>query len=172
MLLRAARPEANCYKKERIMTKAELPSPAGRRYLASERGFTLMELMVVIVILGILAAIVVPQFMSEPHKARVVQARLQMENFSTALKRYHLDNGSYPTTEQGLQALKEKPSIGRIPKNYPREGYMQKVPKDPWDNDYVYTSPGAHGPFDLMSYGADGEEGGQDDDKDIVSWEE
>lgn len=154
------------------MIKALPRTSASRPPRASEAGFTLMELMVVIVILGILAAIVVPQFMSEPHKARVVQARLQMENFTTALKRFHLDNGYYPTSEQGLQALKEKPGIGRVPKNYPKEGYMQKIPKDPWDNDYVYISPGLHGPFDLMSYGADGEEGGQDDDQDITNWEE
>lgn len=138
---------------------------------SASRGFTLLELMIVIVILGILAAIVVPQFMSEPHKARVVQARMQIENLSTALKRYYLDNGSYPTTEQGLQALVEKPSLGRAAKNYPKEGYMPKVPKDPWGNEYIYISPGLHGPFDLSSYGADGEEGGEEDNEDIRNWE-
>ena len=138
---------------------------------SASRGFTLLELMVVIVILGILAAIVVPQFMSEPHKARVVQARMQIENLSTALKRYYLDNGSYPTTEQGLQALVEKPTLGRAVKNYPKEGYMPKLPKDPWGNDYIYISPGLHGPFDLSSYGADGEEGGEEDNEDIRNWD-
>ena len=144
---------------------------AGMPYRASCRGFTLIELLVVIVILGILASIVVPQFMGEPHKARVVQATLQIENFSTALKRFYLDNGYYPATEQGLEALKKKPSIGRIPKKYPNEGYMNKIPKDPWDNEYVYISPGMHGPFDLASYGADGEEGGTDENADITNWE-
>ncbi len=139
---------------------------------AFSRGFTLMELMVVIVILGILGAIVVPQFMNEPHKARVVQAKLQMDGFATALKRFYLDNGYYPGTEQGLEALVEKPSVGRIPKTYPRDGYMSKIPMDPWGSEYVYISPGIQAPFDIMSLGADGEEGGVDADADITSWEE
>ena len=149
-----------------------MKNPRNRRaHGAASRGFTLLELMVVIVILGILAAIVVPQFMSEPHKARVVQARMQIENLSTALKRYYLDNGQYPTTEQGLQALVEKPTLGRAPKSYPKEGYMPKAPKDPWGNDYIYISPGMHGPFDLSSYGADGEEGGEEENEDIRNWD-
>lgn len=135
------------------------------------RGFTLIELMVVIVILGILVGIVAPRFMDEPHKARVVKAKLQIENLSTALKKFYIDNGFYPSTEQGLQALVSKPSSGgRIPREYPESGYMAKIPKDPWGNDYVYVSPGSHGGFDLSSYSADGEEGGSGDGADVQSW--
>lgn len=133
-------------------------------------GFTLIELMVVIVILGILAGIVAPRFMDEPHKARVVKAKLQIGNFSTALKKYYLDNGFYPSTEQGLKALTKKPASGKVPRQYPSGGYMSKIPQDPWGNDYVYISPGAHGSFDLMSYGADGQEGGADEGADVQSW--
>lgn len=138
---------------------------------ARRGGFTLIELMVVIVILGILAGIVVPRFMDEPHKARVVKAKLQIENFSTALKKYYLDNGFYPSTEQGLQALVSKPSSGKVPRQYPDGGYISKIPLDPWGNDYVYISPGSHGSFDLVSYGADGQQGGADEGADIQSWD-
>lgn len=137
---------------------------------AARRGFTLIELMVVIVILGILVGIVAPRFMDEPHKARVVKAKLQIENLSTALKKFYIDNGFYPSTEQGLQALVSKPSSGRVPRQYPEHGYIGKIPKDPWGNDYVYVSPGSHGGFDLSSYAADGEEGGSGDGADIQSW--
>ena len=134
-------------------------------------GFTLIEIMVVIVILGILAGLIVPRLMDEPDKARVVKAKMQIENLAMALKKYKLDNGYYPTTEQGLRALVEKPSIGKVPNNYPDKGYISKIPKDPWDNNYVYICPGEHGDFDLISYGADGEEGGEGMDADIKSWE-
>ena len=137
---------------------------------AKEAGFTLMELMIVIVILGILASIVVPRFLDEPHKARVVKVKMQIQGFSTAVKRFYLDNGYYPSTEQGLQALVNKPTTGRVPKQFPKNGYIGKIPKDPWDNDYVYISPGSHEAFDLISFGADGEEGGIDDGSDIQSW--
>ena len=134
-------------------------------------GFTLIEIMVVIIILGILVGLIVPRFMEKPEKARRVKAQLQIESISTALKEYKLDTGDYPTTEQGLQALVEKPSIGKIPKKYPEKGYLSKIPKDPWENDYIYISPGEHGDFDLISYGADGEEGGEDKNADVQSWE-
>ncbi|MEZ0576917.1 type II secretion system major pseudopilin GspG [Halodesulfovibrio aestuarii] len=138
---------------------------------SKEAGFTLMELMVVIVILGILASIVVPRFLDEPHKARVVKAKMQIQGFSTAAKRFYLDNGYYPSTEQGLQALVNKPTTGRIPKQYPTAGYISKIPVDPWGNDYVYLSPSSHHEaFDIISFGADGEEGGIDDGADIQSW--
>jgi len=136
----------------------------------AESGFTLMELMVVVVILGILASIAIPRFMDEPNKARVVKAQMQIQNFSTAIKRYYLDNGYYPSTEQGLHALVQKPTTGTIPKRYPDEGYISKIPKDPWDTDYVYLSPGTHGAFDILSFGADGEEGGAEENADIQSW--
>ncbi|WP_187170458.1 type II secretion system major pseudopilin GspG [Salidesulfovibrio onnuriiensis] len=134
-------------------------------------GFTLIELMVVIVILGVLAGLIVPQFMDEPQKARVVKATMQMESISTALKKFYIDNGFYPVTEQGLEALVSKPTSGRTPKNYAPSGYLSKLPKDPWGNSYVYIAPGKHGPFDLSSYGADGAEGGSEVDADVNNWE-
>jgi general secretion pathway protein G len=138
-----------------------------------ERGFTLIELMVVIVILGILAGLIIPRIMGRPDEARRAKARMQIESMETALKLYKLDNGNYPTTEQGLQALVEKPSIGAAAKNWRQGGYLEKgkVPKDPWDKDFVYISPGSHGDYDLSSLGADGEPGGEGKNKDINSWE-
>ena len=136
-------------------------------------GFTLIELMVVIVILGILAGLIVPRIMGRPEEARRMKARVQLESIETTLKLYKLDNGSYPTTEQGLQALVEAPGSGRLAQDWREGGYLEKgkVPLDPWDNEYVYLSPGIHGDFDLMSYGFDGEPGGEGKDKDINSWE-
>ena len=136
-----------------------------------QRGFTLIELMVVIVILGILAGLIVPRLTDKPEKAREVKAKMQIENLSMALKQFKLDNGFYPTTEQGLKALVEKPSIGKTPRNYPERGYMSQIPEDPWGSEYVYIAPGEHDEFDLMSLGADGEEGGDGFDADIKSWE-
>lgn len=140
----------------------------GRR---AEQGFTLIELMVVIVILGILAGLIVPRIMDQPDQARQVKAKMQMESLSTALKQFRLDNGFYPSTEQGLQALVQKPSVGREARNYPRGGYLPKLPKDPWGFDYVYISPGQHGDFDIVSLGGDGKEGGDGGDADVRSWE-
>ena len=145
------------------------------RYHKSEgqHGFTLIELMVVIVILGILAGLIIPRIMGRPEEARRMKARVQIESIETALKLYKLDNGSYPTTEQGLQALVEAPEIGQLARNWREGGYLEKgrVPRDPWDNDYVYLSPGAHDDYDLISYGADGEPDGEGDNQDINSWE-
>lgn len=141
-----------------------------RRGVRSDSGFTLLELMIVIVILGILGAIVAPRLMDEPDKARVVQARMQIENLATAVKKFYLDNGFYPTTEQGLEALVSRPSTGRTPKNYPPNGYISKIPQDPWSNDYIYTAPGRKTPFEIMSLGADGVEGGEGHAADI--WNE
>ena len=139
----------------------------------NEKGFTLIELMVVIVILGILAGLIVPRIMGRPDEARRAKARIQMESLETALKLYKLDNGNYPTTEQGLQALVEAPLVGAPAKNWRQGGYLEKgkVPKDPWDNDFIYISPGAHGDYDLISRGADGEPEGEGKNKDITSWE-
>ena len=139
----------------------------------NERGFTLIELMVVIVILGILAGLIIPRIMGRPDEARSAKARLQIESLETALKLYKLDNGSYPSTEQGLRALVEAPAAGGLAKSWRQGGYLEKgnVPKDPWDHDFVYVSPGAHGDFDLSSLGADGEPGGEGKNKDINSWE-
>ncbi|MBN1380516.1 MAG: type II secretion system major pseudopilin GspG [Deltaproteobacteria bacterium] len=138
-----------------------------------ERGFTLIELMVVIVILGILAGLIVPRIMGRPDEARQAKARIQIESLGTALKLYRLDNGAYPTTEQGLQALVEPPAVGQLAKSWRQGGYLEKgkVPKDPWDRDFVYLSPGAHDEFDLSCLGADGEVGGEGKNKDINSWD-
>ena len=139
----------------------------------NERGFTLIELMVVIVILGILAGLIIPRIMGRPDEARSAKARMQIESLETALKLYRLDNGNYPNTEQGLKALVERPSVGSLAKSWRQGGYLEKgkVPKDPWEHDFVYVMPGAHGDFDLTSLGADGEAGGEGKDKDINSWE-
>jgi len=139
----------------------------------NKRGFTLIELMVVIVILGILAGLIVPRIMGRPDEARMAKARIQIESLETALKLYRLDNGSYPTTEQGLQALVEPPAAGTPLKNWRQGGYLEKgkVPKDPWDNDFIYISPGVHGDYDLSSLGADGQQSGEGKNKDINSWE-
>jgi general secretion pathway protein G len=137
----------------------------------NNRGFTLIELMVVIVILGILAGLIVPRIMSRPEEAKQAKARIQIESLETALKLYRLDNGNYPTTEQGIQALVEAPTVGALAKKWREGGYLEKgkVPKDPWGNDYVYLSPGSQGDYEIISYGADGEQGGEGKDKDISS---
>jgi general secretion pathway protein G len=139
----------------------------------NERGFTLIELMVVIVILGILAGLIVPRIMGRPDEARQAKARIQIESMETALKLYKLDNGSYPTTEQGLQALVEAPEVGELAQSWREGGYLEKgkIPKDPWNNEYIYLSPGTQGDFDLISYGADGELGGEGKNKDIANWD-
>ncbi len=138
------------------------------------RGFTLIELMVVIVILGILAGLIIPRIMGRPEEARRMKARVQMESVETSLRLYKLDNGVYPSTEQGLQALVEAPTTGELPRAWRKGGYLEKgkVPKDPWGNEYVYLSPGLHGDLDLMSYGADGQPGGEDQNQDVNSWDQ
>jgi general secretion pathway protein G len=137
------------------------------------RGFTLIELMVVLVILGVLASLIVPRIMSRPEEARRIKARVDIQSLETALKLYSLDSGDYPTTEQGLQALIEPPAVGVLPTKWRDGGYLEKrkLPKDPWGNDYIYLSPGTQGDFDLISYGADGELGGEGKDEDVVNWE-
>jgi general secretion pathway protein G len=141
--------------------------------LTDNRGFTLIEIMVVVVILALLAALVGPKIMGRSDDAKVADAKVQIRNIESALKLYKLDNSVYPSTEQGLQALVEKPTVGQIPKQYKEEGYLdsKKVPKDPWDNDYLYLSPGEHGDYDLCSYGADGVKGGEGKSADICSWD-
>ena len=139
----------------------------------NQRGFTLIELMVVIVILGVLAGLIIPRIMGRPEEARRMKARVQIESIETALKLYKLDNGSYPSTEQGLEALVEAPSVGQLPRAWRDGGYLEKgrVPKDPWENEFIYLSPGANSDFDLISYGADGEPGGEDMNEDVNNWE-
>ena len=137
------------------------------------RGFTLIELMVVIVILGILAGLIVPRIMGRPEEAKQLKEKMQIESLETALKLYKLDNGMYPDTEQGMQALIEEPETGIVPKNWRKQGYLEKgrLPKDPWGNEFVYLSPGTHGDYDIISYGADGVPDGEDKNRDINSWE-
>ena len=144
-----------------------------RRIKNNNSGFTLIELMVVIVILGILAGLIIPRIMGRPEEAKQLKAKMQIESLETTLKLYKLDNGMYPDTEQGLQALIEQPETGALPKNWRKGGYLEKgrVPKDPWENDFVYLSPGAHGDYDIISYGADGVPDGEDKNRDINSWE-
>jgi len=139
----------------------------------NQAGFTLIELMVVIVILGVLAGLIIPRVMGSPDEARQTKAKIQIESLESALKLYRLDNGNYSTTEQGLKALVEHPTAGNLPKNWRKGGYLEKgkVPKDPWGNDFIYISPGSHGDFDLICLGKDGEPGGEGVDQDINNWE-
>lgn len=138
----------------------------------NNRGFTLIEIMVVIAILALLAALVAPKIIGRSDDAKIADAKVQIKNLETALKLYKLDNGAYPSTEQGLGALVTKPAVGVIPKNYKAEGYLEskKVPQDPWGNDFAYLSPGEHGDYDLCSYGADGAKGGEGKNADICNW--
>jgi general secretion pathway protein G len=141
--------------------------------LRNNVGFTLIELMVVIIILGLLAAIVMPRVVGETDRARYEQSKVQMRILEDALKRYKLDNGIYPSTEQGLDSLVRKPSTGVLPRNWPEGGYLDKteIPIDPWGNQYIYISPGLHSPdYDIKSFGADGLEGGEGYNADIESW--
>jgi len=135
------------------------------------RGFTLIEVMVVIVIIGVLAALIVPKVMSRPDEARATAARTDIASIKQALNLYKLDNHRYPNTEQGLQALVKKPTVSPIPENWKGNGYLERVPKDPWGHPYRYLQPGLHGEIDVMSLGADGEVGGEGSDADIGSWE-
>jgi len=135
------------------------------------RGFTLIEVMVVIVILGVLAALIVPRVMGRPDEARIIAAKQDIASIAQALKLYRLDNMRYPTTEQGLQALVNKPAMPPVPPNWKGNGYVERLPKDPWGHPYQYLQPGLRGEIDVMSLGADGAPGGEGNDADIGSWE-
>ncbi len=137
----------------------------------NQRGFTLIEILVVVTILGILAAIVVPRILERPEQARRTKATVDIKGIEESLGLFKLDNGFYPSTEQGLQALVTKPQTGRIPSRYPERAYLKKTPVDPWGTPYVYLSPGTHDQYDIISYGSDGEPGGEENDADIRSWE-
>jgi general secretion pathway protein G len=134
-----------------------------------QAGFTLIEIMVVVVILGILAAIVVPNIISKPDDARVVKARTDIQALESALNMYKLDNFYYPSTQQGLEALVAKPGGEPAARNW-RQPYVQKLPKDPWGNPYQYLQPGQHGEFDLFSFGKDGKAGGEGHEAEIGNW--
>lgn len=136
----------------------------------STAGFTLIEVMVVIVILGILAALVVPKVMSRPDEARIVAARQDIASLVQALKLYRLDNQRYPSSEQGLAALVSKPQLPPVPTGWKNGGYVERLPRDPWGQPYLYLNPGLHGEIDVFSYGADGQAGGEGNDADIGNW--
>ena len=140
------------------------------RAMTWQRGFTLLEVMVVVVILGILAVLVVPKIISRPDEARVIAAKQDIASLMQALKLYRLDNQRYPVTEQGLQALSAKPNTAPVPPNWKTGGYLERLPKDPWGNPYQYLNPGIHGEIDVFSFGADGAPGGEGNDADIGSW--
>ncbi|XZG71854.1 type II secretion system major pseudopilin GspG [Chitinibacteraceae bacterium HSL-7] len=135
------------------------------------RGFTLIEILVVITILAILGALIIPKIMDRPNDARVVAAQQDVRSIVQALKLYKLDNGRYPSTEQGLGALVQKPTTAPVPNNWKTGGYLEKLPQDPWGGAYLYLNPGLHGEIDVMSYGADGVAGGENFDADIGSWQ-
>ena len=137
-----------------------------------EQGFTLLEIMVVIVILGLLVAVVAPNVLQNQDRAMVEKARADIAVLEQSLDMYKLDNHVYPTTDQGLMALVKVPKTGPQPKNYRSNGYIKRLPDDPWGNPYQYIQPGEHGPYDLYSLGADGEEGGEELASDIVNWQE
>lgn len=142
--------------------------------LKNSHGFTLMELMIVVTIIGILAVAIVPKIMDYPKKARISKAKSDIAAIGVALDSYNLDNGMYPTTEQGLLALIEEPSTEPVPNNYKKGGYLKKksVPKDPWGREYLYMSPGENDlDYELITYGADGKEDGEDESADIKSSE-
>lgn len=143
---------------------------ASRARRRQQAGFTLIEIMVVVVILGILAAVVVPKIMDKPDEARVTKAKQDIRVLESSLSLYKLDNFNYPSTQQGLEALVAKPGGDPEPRNYKSGGYIQSLPKDPWGNPYQYLSPGSKGEIDIFSYGRDGKPGGEGMDADIGNW--
>lgn len=140
-----------------------------RRTRAAQRGFTLIEIIVVVVIIGLLAAVVTQTLSGRTDDARIAKAKQDIQAMETALTLYKLDNFRYPTTEQGLRALVERPADPEI-RNWKAEGYVKRLSKDPWGRDYLYESPGTHGEFDIYTLGADGQAGGEKADADIGNW--
>ncbi|MGC9456355.1 MAG: type II secretion system major pseudopilin GspG [Halothiobacillaceae bacterium] len=141
-----------------------------RRRSHAAAGFTLIEVMVVVVILSILAAVVVPKIMDRPDDARIAKAKQDIRALESALNMYKLDNLNYPSTDQGLEALVQRPGGSPEPRNWRSGGYIDRLPEDPWGRPYQYLSPGQHGDFDIYSLGADGQSGGEGADADIGNW--
>lgn len=143
------------------------PSAARRR--GADRGFTLIEIMVVLVIIGVLAALIAPNVLDRAGDAKVTAARTDVNNLMQAMKLYKLDNGRFPSSEQGLQALVRKPTASPVPPNW--KPYLDKLPTDPWGQAYQYLNPGVKGEIDIFSFGADGKPGGEGQDADVGSWQ-
>ncbi|EHL69869.1 type II secretion system major pseudopilin GspG [Cloacibacillus evryensis] len=142
-----------------------------KKLMKKRRGFTLIEIMVVVVIIGLLSALVGPRLMGQSDEAKRKTTQTQIAQLEQVLGLYYLDNGFYPTTSQGLEALVKEPTMPPEPLNYKKGGYMKKVPKDAWGREFVYTAPGEHGDVDILSYGADGQEGGSGANADIANWD-
>jgi general secretion pathway protein G len=139
--------------------------------ISGQKGFTLIEIMVVVVIISILAAFIVPKIMDRPDQARMVKAQSDIKVIETALKLYKLDNHVYPSTDQGLEALILRPSDDPEPKSWKEGGYLDRLPEDPWGGEYLYLNPGRHGAIDIFSLGADGQPGGNGVNGDIGNWD-
>ncbi len=156
-----------------MIGRESMNTKQGFKRLRAQAGFSFIELMVVVVILGILAGAIVPRYMDKTDKAKAIKAKVDIGAIETSLKMYKLDNGVYPTTEQGLLALIEKPTTDPVPRKWSKEGYFEKkkIPKDPWGKEYMYLSPGIHGTYDIISYGADSVSGGEGINTDITNWE-
>jgi general secretion pathway protein G len=136
----------------------------------TQSGFTLIEILVVITILAILAGLLVPRVMDRPDQARVVAAKNDIRAIQSAINLYRLDSGVYPSTDQGLMALVQRPESGNIPRNWKQGGYLDRMPKDPWGNDYQYLYPGVHSEVDIFSFGSDGQAGGEGYAADVGTW--
>jgi len=137
-----------------------------------QKGFTLIEIMVVVVIIGLLATLVLPRVLGRQEQAQIEKTRADIQALSSALKLYKLDNFNFPSTQQGLEALVREPAGDPPAKNWKKGGYVERLPDDPWGNAYQYLSPGQHGEFDLWSWGSDGKPGGEDAAADITNWED
>lgn len=152
------------------MSHFNMQKPTFGQKPAPQSGFTLIEIMVVLIILGLLVAAVAPQILGRTDQAKVTVAGQDIRTLEQAFDMYKLDNHNYPSTDQGLQALVTKPSGFPESRNWNPEGYIKTLPKDPWGNEYVYVAPGVNGPYDVFSYGADNQEGGEGYDADIGNW--